>query len=424
MSPQATARKSIEDDQHADAARQADNLSKTLTAKNRVHTVVPATARAAREQVGLSLTEASRRAKLDEEQLRALEQDRWHPTYAQLDRLAEVYMVYSWVLQEQELPTSGQFDLLFPAFREFQGILPECDYQVRRVVARVESMRKLAMELSDDLELEVESFEPPIQLPQHGNISLSDIEMLADDVIRWLTLDHATSTFEQRRTAVEDVGVHVFLTSPHSHWSKIDRLNFRGLAVPKDLLPILALNGCDTEADRSFTLFHELAHLLLRQAAYDGHPVVDHNSVSDSVEIMCDRFAATVLWRGSPLEQLNAVMRDLKPTSGAEFERAIATVTQRWKLSAWSAAVRLHTIGHLSARQFRKLNAWFTLRTRTVQVRASRTDSLTGRQEVVRRFGRRYVATIQDAYYSGEMTLAKACLATELNVHQFLDRRR
>lgn len=395
-----------------------DSLSKTLTAKNRVHTVVPETARAAREQVGLSLEEASRRSKL--KHIAELEAGQWHPTRPQLQRLAKLYMVHTWVLQEPELPEVAQFDLQVPEFRKFEDIEPDFGYETRNLLARLEAMRTDVMWLSEDIEQGVQEFSPPVELPPNGLIDDSDLRAAAERVIGWLKIDEMSVTFEQRRQAVEDSGVHIFVTSPFSHWSKIDRRKFRGFAVPKDVLPLLVVNGSDAPGDRSFTLFHELAHLLTKRVSYDNKPIVDHGDQNEALEVMCDRFAAYVLWRGSRLDDLMAMCGGVDVEEALVSDEMIASMTRRWELSAWSAAVMLHLSGQLDEHQFAKLNRQFGRRADQPKPKSSGGGARNRRREVRRQFGGRYFETVMQAYHARKITLVSACLMTELKVHQIL----
>ncbi len=395
-----------------------DSLSKTLTAKNRVHTVVPETARAAREQVGLSLEEAARRSKLDH--IAELEAGQWHPTYREFERLAKLYMVPCWVLQEQELPKSLQFDLQVPEFRKFEDVEPEFDYLTRRLLVRVDSMRALTIELAEDLELDIVAFDPPVNLPSDGDISDGDLELAADKIVSWLGLDNSVAKFEDRRSAVEESGVHVFCTSPYSHWSKIDRHQFRGFAVPKDRLPILVINGSDLPGDRSFTLFHELGHLLTKTVSYDSRPVVDHSAPSEAVEIMCDRLAACILWRNSRWDALRRTFDASNITDVVEFEEEVAKYTRRWELNLWSAAIRLKLATKLTDQQFESLNHHYTRESQEPKPKATGGGKRVRRREVARQFGDRYVNTVLDAYYAGHISLVKACKLTELSIQQVL----
>jgi Zn-dependent peptidase ImmA (M78 family) len=69
----------------------------------------------------------------------------------------------------------------------------------------------------------------------------------------------------------------------------------RGCALPDKLAPVVLINSKDADVAKSFTLIHEVAHLLLGEAAITGSAADFEVSPSSPIERFCNRFAAEVL---------------------------------------------------------------------------------------------------------------------------------
>ncbi len=134
------------------------------------------------------------------------------------------------------------------------------------------------------------------------------------------------------REAVEAAGVAVLLLP-------LGRTAIRGFALWNDAAPLVAVNTAFIPQARTFTLFHEVAHLLLRQDAASHEHVVGDQPPSASgydVERWCERAAACVLLPES-------AVRGAAPAFAAgdrAFERA-QLVARRFKVSVRAAAIRL-----------------------------------------------------------------------------------
>ena len=91
--------------------------------------------------------------------------------------------------------------------------------------------------------------------------------MLGDDLnaAEYYAQPNAEDAFRLLRSRTEDAGVFVLLKGDlGSHHTAIDVEVFRGLAIADDVAPFVVINDNDSRAAWSFTLLHELTHLLLR----------------------------------------------------------------------------------------------------------------------------------------------------------------
>ncbi|MGO3503014.1 MAG: ImmA/IrrE family metallo-endopeptidase [Brachybacterium tyrofermentans] len=126
------------------------------------------------------------------------------------------------------------------------------------------------------------------------------------------------------RGLLEENGVLVFQAT------KISLGTFRGLSVHHDDLPMILVNGADSPMGRTFTLFHEVAHLINRTSGL----CVMRESVDE--EAIANNFAASFLM---PEPAVRGRLDD-----EAEPEFAAEKLARHFKVSTLAAAVRLRRL--------------------------------------------------------------------------------
>lgn len=126
------------------------------------------------------------------------------------------------------------------------------------------------------------------------------------------------------RGLLEENGVLVFQAT------KISLDTFRGLSVHHDDLPLILVNGADSPMGRTFTLFHEVAHVVNRTSGLCAL----RESVDE--EAIANNFAANFLMPEAAVRaQLNGP---------AEPEAAAEQLARHFKVSMLAAAVRLRRL--------------------------------------------------------------------------------
>lgn len=126
------------------------------------------------------------------------------------------------------------------------------------------------------------------------------------------------------RGLLEENGVLVFQAT------KISLDTFRGLSVHHDDLPMILVNGADSAMGRTFTLFHEVAHLINRTSGLCAL----RESVDE--EALANNFAASFLM---PEPAVRAQLDDV-----GEPEVAAEQLARHFKVSLLAAAVRLRRL--------------------------------------------------------------------------------
>ena len=130
------------------------------------------------------------------------------------------------------------------------------------------------------------------------------------------------------RGLLEDNGILVLQTT------KISLRTFRGVSVHHDELPVVIVNGADSPAGRTFTLFHEVGHLINRTSGL----CVLRQSVNE--EALANSFAAEFLMPEA------AVRRNLVRTGDPVV--MADRLARHFKVSTLAAAVRLRRLDVIS----------------------------------------------------------------------------
>mgnify|MGYP001679504639 FL=1 len=131
------------------------------------------------------------------------------------------------------------------------------------------------------------------------------------------------------RGLLERHGFLIFQTT------KVELAVFRGLSIHHDVLPIILLNGADSNNGKVFTLFHEVAHLANRT---NGMCVLSDDVSEESI---ANAFAANFLMPRSQVDRIAS------SASGTALERAKA-MADAFKVSVLAAGVRLRTLDLIS----------------------------------------------------------------------------
>lgn len=308
-----------------------------------------------RESAGLALGEAAAKVGLRDtkqvsgaDRLAALEAGQVEPTRAILLKMAKAY--------RRPLLT---FYLPAPPPRADRGedfrTLPEdqraesaaaIDALVRDVRARQGAVRAL---------LDEEDAGP---IPFVGSVSLdAGVVGVANALSAAVGFDlgefraqrNAEHAFTYLRRKVEAAGVFVLLIgSLGSHHSAIDVEVFRGLALADEVAPFVVINDQDAKAAWSFTLLHELAHILLGATGISG------GVMEARIERFCNDVASRLLLPAADLAAL-----DLQGVDQATAQRLISDFSQARNISRAMVAYRLRLAGTISDNLWRAISKAF-----------------------------------------------------------------
>lgn len=323
-----------------------------------------------------------------------------HPTFNQLDILEKLYKVPRWVFISEFLPARYQFKEVCPAFRQFADSPGEIfdNFKARSLTATVSQLRDLIMEFQEDMDEPVDSFASPAL---QKNISP---EGAAKEVRKWLQVSEENFDFSQWKEKLEKKNIFIFMTSKYKGWSHIDKEIFRGLAIYYSTLPVIIINDSDAKKAQSFTLFHELGHLLRQESSIDGW----NTHRQRQTEKWCDQFAGSVL---IPAESVQDVDRNINNLG------FIDKIAKKFKVSPYACLVRMKQLEIISQTTYETFETALTARYKEQQKKFKDQPGGPPRNrptEVLNQYGRIYANIVFQTYKNGDIGLHKLCKLFDL----------
>lgn len=284
----------------------------------------------ARGERGLSAHEAAKLLQITPTELQAIEAGTRPLTLTALRRMATKYQIPLHSLLMPEPPAEARPRL--PDFRTIAGDPAAFD---QKLLVAIDTIQEQIEQLADLKESHPSLFERP-PLP-HYAISGDPIAAARKERLRfgvpirdqrqWPTDAEA---FRRWRAMIERMGVIVHIL-PLGAKNKCCGFS----VIDERDIPVMVVNGSDTKAPtRSFSLFHELYHLLTRQSG-----ISDENRVNN-VERRCNQFAAYFLM---PEDEFVPIARARENEGWTD--RVLREIGQEFKTSMSAVAIHLEDVG-------------------------------------------------------------------------------
>lgn len=247
----------------------------------RATSVNPAVLTWARERAGVSFEDLGARLGCDSERIVAWESAHEAPTYRQLQELARFLKrplaIFFFDTPPEESDDGEEFRL------SDGGGDGAATLDTRYAIREVRARQLRISELADGQNLAGDSY----LLRRQGVSARSLRDILGISVSQQMSWKDSETAFKEWRLAVERVGVVVFKRS-------YKQKEISGLSVWDPVVPAISINNGTTWNRQIFTLFHELAHLLMRKSGTTRADVAPLPT-GDALEWACNRFAADVL---------------------------------------------------------------------------------------------------------------------------------
>ncbi len=249
----------------------------------------------ARERSGYSLQDIAKLFNKNTATISDWESGEKAPTYPQLEKLADkckrpiALFFFPEVPQEPDL-----VNRLALRSSEIEKLSPNIRLLLRHAAARQISLMELNMGVNPAETKIFRDLHAQLDEPV-ADIARQTREYLDVSVETQATWKTPTKALEIWRDRVEEKGVFVFKDAFQDEF--ID-----GFSLVHDQFPVIYLNNSRPHVRQIFSLFHELAHLLLRRNGITRGV----KTGGEKIELFCNRFAAEFLVPTSDLEsQLN-----------------------------------------------------------------------------------------------------------------------
>lgn len=280
-----------------------------------------------------------------------------------------------------------------PQFRTLANQKPELSPRLKALIERVEKQRAVYLSLREELD----DAAPRFSLPDLKGASPREA---ASGVRKWLGLADQNS-FDSYRAAVEAKGILVFQSNGYNgKWQIAKESPILGFSLFDQDCPVIVVKKQRWESRQSFTLMHELGHLLLQQTSSidDDHDLHSH----EGDELEANAFAGHLL---VPENFLSGIRDADRPDDAAQFDAWLAPQRKAWGVSGEVILRRLMDAGRFPRGEYAAYKQWRD------QPIASDEDS--GSREYRHRepkhvFGDTFVRTVLDALSARHITLTKA----------------
>jgi Zn-dependent peptidase ImmA (M78 family) len=371
--------------------------------------ITPAVLIWARQTAGFSLAEAARRLKITEERLAAWEDanNADAPSIPQLRKLAALFKRPLAVFYLPEAPPR------FAVMRDLRRLpgtgarsySPAVQLEIRAANER----RELALELAADLEQKVQKFTLTATMEEDaetvGGRIRTALGVTMDLQLRWRD-NEGRAGFNAWRNRIENLGVLVFQTT------RFSSNEASGFAIVAETLPVIAVNRNDALTRRTFSLLHELAHLMIRVSGVSELATdVNRPPEDQRIEVFCNSVAAAALIpRDVLLADARVVVQGTRSEQWSDAE--IRDLAYQFGVSREALLRRLLTLNRTTeafyARKRAQFIAEFDESQKRKKEKAAESEMKRNMpQETVSNFGRRLVNMLLDNYHQDRMTLSE-----------------
>ena len=248
----------------------------------------------ARESIALSKNQASERTGISATHITQLEDGNKKPTLDELKELAKAYKRTIATLLLSKPPKEKPL----PKDRRTVNSTQIGNFHEKTIVA-VRKARALAqsyIELRQELGIQIPKFNITASLKNNPKeIAKKVSEILHISEVR--EINNINIALEAYIEKVESLGSAVFQLS-------LTQDNLRGLSIVDDIIPIIGIKrGQEPAHSKTFTLFHELGHIILNQGG-----LCDLSLNTDiEIEKWCNSFSAGMLIPNEELLQVELV---------------------------------------------------------------------------------------------------------------------
>jgi Zn-dependent peptidase ImmA (M78 family) len=281
-----------------------------------------------------------------------------------------------------------------PQFRTLANQKPELSTKLKALIERVEKQRSVYLSLREDLDDSDQPWFHPPALPVQDPREAARIARV------WLGLADENS-FDTYRARVEAKGVLVFRSNGYNgKWQIPKEDPILGFTLYDATCPVIVIKKQPWVSRQSFTLMHELGHLLLHKASSidDKNDLESHQGREREV----NAFAGNLLVPDNFLARINDAER---PGEVSQYDDWLELPRRAWGVSGEMILRRLLDNGRLLQSQYTAYRQW------RAQLLTPQTDGgtrLYRHREPKHIFGDTFVRTVLDALHAHHVTLPKA----------------
>lgn len=284
-----------------------------------------------RKNARLTTGEVARSLDREEREIVAWEDGTESPTFAQLCRFAKLCKRPVAVFYLPEPPKD------FTILRDFRrlpgkkaGFSPALAYLIRLCRERQEWLSEYLSQDGDE----------PLAFVGSASIDDSPLEtgralrqLLGVSIDEQRRLPNKEQAFRFWRDRCDAAGVCVFVATRN-----LEIEEMRGFALPEEFAPVVVVNGRDSYSGKTFTLLHEMVHILLGVGGVSDRNVTVHpRNDEQKIEVFCNAVAAEALVPSDDFSRRAAKSEDL--------DNALPLLADFYRVSEEVIARRVYDLG-------------------------------------------------------------------------------
>lgn len=292
-------------------------------------------------------------------------------------------------------PSAAEPSKVYTAqFRTLTNQKPQLSTKLKQIIQRAERQRSIYLSLLEDLDDE----DRPQFLPP--KIRGRDPQDAAVTARKWLGIEKQR-TFDEYRAAVEARYLLVFRSNGYNGKWQIPKDNpILGFSIYDVTCPLIVVKKQAPETRQTFTLMHELGHILLHKTSSidDESDLHSHQGY----EREANAFAGCLLVPDGHL----ATVRDAeRPGEVSLYDEWLEPQRTAWGVSGEVILRRLMDAGRLSEALYRAYRKW---RSASICPQDESGNRMYRHREPKHIFGDKFVRTVFDALNAKQITLARA----------------
>lgn len=363
----------------------------------------------ARRESGYDRERVARRLQVKEERVAAWENGERQPTFRQVAQLAAFLHR---PLSVFFLSRPPQLAPLAANYRRLPGVQPghespELRLALRQMLGRRENALNLMGEMGDAV--------PEFTLRAHLNESAAAVgarmrEATGIDALAQLDWTDAWRAWASWRGALEALGVLVF------QFPKVALEEVRGLALLRMPLPVIAINSKEMPEAKAYTVFHELAHLMLAAGNEEQSALRESRTESEWEKV--ERFAEVAASHALvPETALGTVIGNLRLRHATWDIQDVRKIARAFRITPLAMATRLRESQYMSWTKYNQWRADWDTYVATLPVRRGGFASPV--EKAVSRAGRPFTQLVLEALSANRLTAVDAARYLDLRFEHF-----
>ncbi|GCE60255.1 ImmA/IrrE family metallo-endopeptidase [Microcystis aeruginosa] len=361
----------------------------------------------ARERARYSLESVAVKFKKDVSVIEKWESGEDFPTYSQLEKLAEIYKRPLALFFFPEPPLEAEEKQEFRTLPDFEieNLAADTIYALRQAKAMQLSLQEInnginpstkkifqdiSVSSSDDLRILAE------QIRNYLNVTLEE----------QLTWNDRETALKKWRSAVEEAGIFIFKRS-------FKQREISGFCLIDIEFPIIYLNNTTEKSRQIFTIFHELAHILLQTNGItksDDRYINSLQGANKSIEIFCNKFAAEFLL---PNHVFSEIIRETVVNVN-DNDKIISKISSDYKVSREVVLRKLLDNNFISQKEYSlKVSEWYSEQVGKSQDKNKKSGGNPYANQATY-LGENYLKLVFNKYYQGQYDIER--VADYLNI--------